>query len=78
MSQPTHEPPDPELWGRVVEICYVDDTLVYSTFTVPPPDEDDDWQVFVGEWGFAPQWEGAGPTWNDAARALIAEWEGRQ
>lgn len=75
MSQPTHEPPDPELWGRVVDTCYVDGVLRYGLYEVPP--QAGSWWLSVGEPECAPEYEGFGKTWNDAARALIAEWEGR-
>jgi hypothetical protein len=83
MSQPTHEPPDPELWGRVVEIWESMDAKQsggVSDIMILPPEKrlkTKLWKVSVIVYG-GESYRGKGPTMNDAARALIAEWEGRQ
>jgi hypothetical protein len=74
MSQPTHEPPDPELWGRLCQIChdlYGDGEAERAIISRHA------WSILIGVDDYAVEYEGQGPTWNDAARALIAEWEGR-
>jgi hypothetical protein len=88
MSQSTHEPPDPELWGRVVEIVQHLDDHTLSIHSCPPTPESSAgewqrvwWSVFISrddDNGSQVEVDGFGSTWNDAARALIAEWEGRQ
>jgi hypothetical protein len=77
MSQPTHDPPDPVLWGRVVEI-WLQTWPVHGIQVYPPTDRDNRWHLRL-ETSFDAEKAivGIGPTWDDAARALIAEWEGR-
>lgn len=77
MSTPTHEPPDPELWGRVVEIwgqMHLNPSDTIKTY--PPCPGSEFWMVEI-ETEHDSIFK-TGPTWNDAARAMIAEWEGRK
>ena len=73
MTPPKHEPPDPELWGRVVGMCDLEESVISS-----PLLGGELWTVAIGIPGLGDTVRGTGPTWNDAARALIAEWEGRK
>jgi hypothetical protein len=70
--------PDPELWGRVIALCYDEFGHQIYQLCVEPPSNVDLWWLSVGELEQAAEYEGFGSTWNDAARVLIAEWEGRK
>jgi hypothetical protein len=77
MSRPNFEPPDPELWAKVIATCYNEHGKQVCQLCEEPPNGGYWWWLTVGSPEQTQEYEGIGNTWNDAARALIAEWEGR-